>query len=164
MIISHDALSVIHRVHQNKKIVFCSGSFDLTHVGHILFFEYCKKQGDVLVVMVGDDESIRQSKGPERPILNERARLKTVASLKPVDYALLNWLPESKFEPFHLFELVFEKLKPKVYVVNSDARNIPARKKITDKYNVELIMFRRETHTGFEEISTTNIINKIVHL
>src|SRR3989338_4598654 len=75
---------------RGKKIVFCSGIFDITHAGHVLFFEDCKTYGDILAVAVGSDAIIRINKGPARPVLNEHLRLKMVDSLKPVDYCFID--------------------------------------------------------------------------
>ena len=88
MIISYKNLASVRKKYPDKKIVFCSGSFDLIHPGHVLTFEALKKLGDILVVAVGGDKDIAEIKGPTRPILNEDLRLKMVDSLKPVDYAL----------------------------------------------------------------------------
>ena len=82
-------LHLIRKEFSDKKIVFCSGNFDLTHVGHILFFEDCKKQGDILVVGVGGDEIMKINKD-NRIILNEKVRLKTIDSLKPVDFCFID--------------------------------------------------------------------------
>ena len=53
---------------QGKIIVFCSGCYDILHSGHIIFFEQCRKNGDVLVVAVGRDGPIKKQKGLNRPV------------------------------------------------------------------------------------------------
>src|SRR3989344_6331411 len=88
-IISQEDLSKIRKRHHRQKIVFCSGTFDLTHAGHILFLEDCKAQGDILVVGVGHDNDIRMIKGPSRPILSGWIRLYTISQLKPPDYCFI---------------------------------------------------------------------------
>jgi D-beta-D-heptose 7-phosphate kinase/D-beta-D-heptose 1-phosphate adenosyltransferase len=55
---------------QNKKIVFTNGCFDLLHIGHVTYLEEAKKLGDVLVVGINTDESVKILKGPHRPIQN----------------------------------------------------------------------------------------------
>ncbi|MEK7074233.1 MAG: adenylyltransferase/cytidyltransferase family protein, partial [Patescibacteria group bacterium] len=90
-IIEFKDIASLRKEHKDKKIVFCSGTFDLTHAGHVLFLEDCKKYGDLLVVAVGNDFNQRvNAKGKGRPVQNEHLRLKMVSSLKPVDYALLD--------------------------------------------------------------------------
>lgn len=150
----------IRKNYLGKIIVYCDGSFDLTHAGHVLFFEECKSMGDLLVVGVGADLDIRKYKGKTRPILNQMVRLKTVDSFKPVDYCFLNKLPAQKNLLSHL-EVNFSKLKPDIYVINEDAFNIDYRKKMANKYNVKLVVAKRTCPVDFEAISTSKIIEKI---
>lgn len=154
-------LPKIRRKHKNKKIVFCSGCFDLTHAGHVLFFEDCKKIGDILVVAIGTDNSIRRYKGDKRPILNENVRLKVVDALKPVDYTFLDMDAYESDNKFVLLSLVFKDLKPDYYVFNEDAYGIPEREEISKKYGVEMKVLKRWCPEEFEEISTSKIIEKI---
>ncbi len=161
MIISFDDLSSIRKKHTGEKIVFCSGSFDLTHAGHVLFFEDCKKSGDILVVMVGRDDEIKINKGQDRPILNQDIRLKMIDSLKHVDYCFLNtpWIQGG--HPLDTIGVFFEHLKPEIYAINEDAFDIPYRKELTKKYGVKLLVLDRNCPQEFENISTTKIIEKI---
>ena len=71
VIINYDQLSRVRKENLDKKIVFCSGTFDLTYIGHIIFLEECKKYGDILVVGVGSDRVIKKYKGNKRTILSE---------------------------------------------------------------------------------------------
>ena len=104
-------LPSIRERHKSEKIAFCAGAFDLVHAGHVLFFEDCKKYGDILVVMVGNDFNLKNYKGEERPILNQYVRLKMISSLKPVDYALLDLdAPDKDF--LAIIRSVFMDLKP----------------------------------------------------
>ena len=82
-----------------------------------------------------------------------------VDSLKPVDYSFL-----SGFVTSHLLghlKIVFENLKPDVYVVNNDAFDLDFRRKISKKYGVRLVILKRSCPPEFEKISTTKIIEKI---
>jgi len=72
--------------HQGKKIVLANGCFDLIHVGHIRYLRESKKRGDILVVAVNSDSSIRQLKGEGRPILEEKERVEIISSFYFVDY------------------------------------------------------------------------------
>jgi D-glycero-beta-D-manno-heptose 1-phosphate adenylyltransferase len=71
---------------RKRKIVFTNGCFDLIHVGHLKVFMACKKQGDVLVLGLNSDKSVRRLKGPKRPIVNEKDRALLLAGLEPIDY------------------------------------------------------------------------------
>src|SRR3989344_8748815 len=124
MIITPDDLPRIREKHKNEKIVFCSGVFDLVHAGHLLFFEDCKKHGDILVVVLGKDANVKDYKGGNRPIMNEHVRLKMVDSLKPVDYTLLDTYDAPKEDPLFLLNKFLSDLKPDFYVINNDAFNI----------------------------------------
>lgn len=151
----------IRERHPDQKIVFCSGSFDMTHAGHVLFFEDCKKHGEILVVMVGCDDMVKRDKGPERPIFNEQVRLKMIESLKPVDYCFIDkMVPQDKPE-FWYIDVALEKLRPDVYVVNQDAKNIPYREEVSKRSGVKLVVLDRTCPPDFEEISTSKLIEKI---
>lgn len=152
-------LPKIREKYKDQKIVFCSGTFDLVHAGHILFFEDCKKLGDILVVSVGNDVMIKRNKGDRRPILNEQVRLKIISSLRPVDYCILEKTIR-KNSLAHL-EFVFKKLNPNVYVINEDAFDISYRKRVTKKFNVNLVILNRWSPPEFNDISTTKIIETI---
>ncbi|MDD5131982.1 MAG: adenylyltransferase/cytidyltransferase family protein [bacterium] len=74
---------------QGRTIVLANGCFDLLHVGHIRYLEASKKLGDVLIVALNNDRSIRMIKDPLRPIIKQKARAEIVASLAAVDYVVL---------------------------------------------------------------------------
>jgi len=87
---SHDLLPELQRHRASgKKIVFTNGCFDLIHLGHIKYFRFAKAQGDLLVVGVNTDASIRRLKGSKRPIVNESDRLSVLEELESVDYLVL---------------------------------------------------------------------------
>ncbi len=163
MIIKENDLGLIRSKYHDKKIVCCLGVFDLTHAGHILFFEDCKKHGDILVVGIGKDALVRKYKGDLRPILNENVRLKIVDSLKPVDYVYLIDKEIYDQKNFHTETLgpLVGKLKPEFYAVNSDVLDIEKRKEICEKNEVNFILLNRVCPSEFDNISTTRIIEKI---
>src|SRR6202171_6424949 len=72
-----------------RSVVFANGCFDTLHVGHIRYLEGASEQGEILIVGVNSDSSMRSLKGPGRPILDELARAQLVASLRNVDYVVL---------------------------------------------------------------------------
>lgn len=73
---------------EGKRLVQCDGVFDLVHAGHLEYFAQAKKQGDVLYVVLVTDRYVK--KGPNRPIFDHDTRALWVASLAPVDYAIVN--------------------------------------------------------------------------
>lgn len=97
---------------QNKKIVFTNGCFDLLHIGHVTYLEEAKKLGDILVVGINTDESVKKLKGPNHPIQNENDRCAILAALKSVDHTVLF----GEETPLNLIKAV----KPDVLVKGGD--------------------------------------------
>jgi rfaE bifunctional protein nucleotidyltransferase chain/domain len=106
---------------RNRRIVLANGCFDTLHVGHIRYLEGARREGDVLVVAVNADSSVRNLKGPGRPILDENARAQLVAALRSVDYVVLFAEPN--------VEALLEKLRPDVHAKGTDytADTVPER-------------------------------------
>lgn len=104
-----------------RRIVFANGCFDTLHVGHIRYLEGARKEGDVLVVGVNADTSVSALKGLGRPVLDEQARARLVAALRPVDYVVL--FNEAKVEA------LLEDLRPDVHAKGTDytAESVPER-------------------------------------
>ena len=80
---------------KNKKIVFTNGCFDLLHLGHVRLLEKAKKLGDILVVGLNSDRSVRRLKGDSRPFFKEKDRASVLAALEAVDYVTLEFRPTS---------------------------------------------------------------------
>lgn len=97
---------------RGKRIVFTNGCFDLLHVGHVRYLRQAKALGDVLIVAVNSDRSVRRLKGQGRPIQNEQDRLEILASLESVDYLTLF----DEDTPL----AVIERLQPDVLVKGGD--------------------------------------------
>jgi D-glycero-beta-D-manno-heptose 1-phosphate adenylyltransferase len=94
------------------RIVFANGCFDALHAGHIRYLEGARREGDVLAVGVNCDSSVRNLKGPGRPVLNENARAQLVAALRSVDYVVLFTEPN--------VEGLLEDLRPDVHAKGTD--------------------------------------------
>ena len=79
----------LHFKQQNKKVVFTNGVFDLIHAGHVDYLSKAKLLGDVLIVGMNTDASVKRIKGDKRPILKQEERAFIIANLKPVDFVVL---------------------------------------------------------------------------
>jgi rfaE bifunctional protein nucleotidyltransferase chain/domain len=97
---------------EGQKIVFTNGCFDLLHVGHLRVLDAAKKLGDVLVVALNSDRSVREIKGRDRPIVPENERAELIAALEMVDYVTLFDEPD----PINLLR----EIKPDVLVKGGD--------------------------------------------
>ena len=98
--------------HQNKKVVFTNGCFDLIHAGHVDYLSKAKALGDVMIVGLNSDASVKSIKGSKRPILNETERSFIISNLKPVDYVTLFDEDTPK--------LLIEELLPDILVKGAD--------------------------------------------
>ncbi len=103
-----------HHRASGKRVVFTNGCFDLIHFGHIKYFQFARKQGDLLVVGVNTDSSIRRLKGSKRPIINEHDRLNVLEELESIDYLVA-------FDDDTPSRLIAE-IKPDVLVKGADYR------------------------------------------
>ncbi|KAF0121502.1 MAG: cytidyltransferase-like protein [bacterium] len=97
---------------EGKRIVFTNGCFDLIHVGHIRYLEEAKKLGDILIVAVNSDQSVRAIKGNKRPIIPEEERAEVLSALQCVDFVVIFHEPD----PLNIISL----LKPDVLVKGGD--------------------------------------------
>jgi len=108
---------------QGRKLVWTNGCFDLLHVGHVRSFQEARALGDILVVGVNSDASVRTIKGDLRPVTNEQDRAEMVAALESVDYVTI----------FHETDPVqaIAKLKPDIHCKGADyadgLRPVPER-------------------------------------
>jgi len=108
-----DLQKLINRIRQEgKTIVTTNGCFDILHVGHVRYLEETKKFGDVLIVALNSDKSVRALKGEGRPINNEKDRAEVLNGLKSVDYVVL-------FDENSPAELLAE-IKPDVHTKGAD--------------------------------------------
>ncbi len=74
---------------KGKKVVFANGCFDIMHVGHVRFLRGAKAKGDILVVALNSDASVRKLKGKGRPLVNEKERAEMMAAFEFVDYVTI---------------------------------------------------------------------------
>ncbi len=134
---------------KKKTIGFTSGAFDLLHAGHVDFLEKAKALCDVLIVGINSDTSVRQYKGPNRPIVKEKHRMMVVAGLEAVDYVFL--FNERRNQKN------IEALKPDLYIKAGDyqADHLTSGETV-EKYGGKVKILPIE-----EDISTSDIIQVI---
>jgi len=99
---------------QGKKVVFTNGCFDLLHSGHIHLFREAKKKGDVFIVAVNDDASIKKIKGASRPIFPLKERIEILGAIEDIDY-LVSFSEETP-------QKIIARLLPDVLVKGGDWR------------------------------------------
>lgn len=135
---------------EGKQIVFTNGCFDLLHVGHIRYLEKAKKLGDILIVGVNSDRSVRMIKGPERPILPEEERAEVLSGLGCIDYITL-------FDEPTPLELIAQ-LQPHVLVKGGDwTKETTVGKEIVESSGGKVVIL-----PFVEGHSTSNLIKTIL--
>jgi len=130
---------------ENKKIVFTNGCFDILHRGHISYLQQAKELGDILILGLNSDASVKGLKGPSRPVNDEESRAHMLLALRYVDYVVI-------FDEETPYQLI-KSLKPDILIKGGD-------------YNIEDIVgreFAEETRTipFVQGFSTTGIIKKM---
>lgn len=134
---------------QGKKIVFTNGCFDILHAGHVDVFQQARRLGDVLVVGINSDTSIKKIKGNNRPIVPQDQRLQVLAALESVDYVIA-------FEEEDPYRLI-KAIEPDILVKGGDwpVETIVGRD-IVEKRGGKVLSIPL-----IAGISTTRIIEKI---
>jgi len=148
-VIDTDTIKKIRKNNSKKKIVFTNGCFDILHIGHISYLKKASMLGDILIIGVNSDSSVKRLKGEERPINTEQDRMELLAAMDFVDYVVL-------FDEDTPYNLIKE-IKPDVLVKGADykAENVVGKDIVEENGGkLELISF-------IEGKSTTNLINKI---
>jgi rfaE bifunctional protein nucleotidyltransferase chain/domain len=133
-----------------KKIIFTNGCFDILHTGHTRYLREARKLGDILVVGINSDTSVRAIKGPQRPIVPQDERADIMASLESVDFVIL-------FDEATPLELI-EYLKPHTIVKGGDwsEKDIVGREAVKKWGGTVAVI------PEIKGASTTNIIEKIL--
>lgn len=108
-----------------RKVVLAGGCFDILHLGHLAFLEKAKKEGDILLVALENDKTIKRLKGKDRPINSQKDRARILSALKVVDYVVLLPPMESHADYFSLVK----NLKPDVIAVTSGDPHLEQKKK-----------------------------------
>ena len=134
---------------EGKRVVFTNGSFDILHRGHVEYLRKAKALGDVLVVGVNTDSSVRRIKGADRPVIDESDRAFVLAALASVDYVCL-------FNEDTPYELI-RALVPDILVKGADW----AIEKVVGRDIVEAAGGSVQTIEFLPDRSTTGILERI---
>ncbi len=158
-VLSLDSLEKLRKENSNKKIVFCTGCYDILQSGHAVFFNQCKAYGDLLVVGVGRDSVIKELKGPSRPVNPENNRVYLVAAMQDVDYAILNGetIEKGKID----FKDVLQALKPDIFILNDDDSALKEKEDLCKTTGTKIEFVSRIVPPELEATSTTSIFDKI---
>ena len=133
---------------EGKTIVTCNGSFDLFHFGHLTFLGEAKEQGDVLIVGLNSDRSIKEYKSKDRPIILEKARSQIIAALEIVDSVYIF----DELNPVDFIEIV----KPDVHVNGAEYSSECIESEAVKRSGGKVYLVKRRP--GF---STTELIARI---
>jgi len=134
---------------QKLKIVFTNGCFDILHPGHISLLTFAKEQGDILVVAINSDRSVRALKGPQRPILKEHDRAALLSALEAVDYIVI-------FDQADPLDLI-QKISPDVLVKGADWTGSVVGQDWIEAHGGKVTLMPLS-----EGFSTTNIIERVI--
>ena len=131
---------------RGKAVVFTNGVYDLIHAGHVTLLERSKRLGDILVVGINSDASVKRLKGPKRPLMSQKDRALLLSALSMVDYVAV-------FNEDTPYELL-QKLKPDILVKGGDyaPHQIVGRDLVKKVVRIPLVKGR----------STSNLIAKIL--
>jgi rfaE bifunctional protein nucleotidyltransferase chain/domain len=148
-----DLIDIRNNLKQSgKKVVFTNGCFDIIHAGHVDYLMKAKSSGDILIVGLNSDSSVRNIKGNNRPIINENERAFILSQLKSVDYVIIFDEPTP--------HTLIEKIIPDILVKGADwnIENIVGRE-IVEKNGGEV-----KTIKFITSQSTSNIIQKVLDI
>lgn len=135
-----------------KKIIATNGCFDILHIGHLRYLEESKALGDILIVGLNSDKSVKRLKGESRPINNEQDRAELLLGLKPVDYVVI--FEEDTAEEF------LRTVKPSIYTKGGDY-SAEDLEKWPEYHVAKEIACKIELINFIDGKSSSKIINKL---
>ncbi|MAE43365.1 D-glycero-beta-D-manno-heptose 1-phosphate adenylyltransferase [Candidatus Woesearchaeota archaeon] len=149
----NDLKKIVEKLKQeNKKIVTTNGVFDILHIGHIRYLKEAKKLGDILIVGINSDFSVKNIKEPQRPLNNQDDRAEAMASLEVVDFVVIFNEPN----PITFLQV----MKPSIHVKGGDYKIDKIIEKDTvEKNNGKIILIPE-----IKGYSTTKFINNILDI
>ncbi|OGD02671.1 hypothetical protein A3D85_00700 [Candidatus Amesbacteria bacterium RIFCSPHIGHO2_02_FULL_47_9] len=149
----------LNAVRKGKHVVFLSGTFDLLHTGHLIFFDFAKRQGDILVVGIATDQNIKFYKGPKRPVIPEKLRARLAAGLAMVDHVVL--LDEEITEELDV-QKILSAIRPNKVVLLQKDPLLRSHQKLGEKLGFKVVTQARRKPLNVDfPISTSWIIEQI---
>ena len=143
---------IVARLHaQGKRIVWTNGCFDILHAGHIAYLQRTAAEGDILIVGLNSDASVKANKGPDRPVVPQQERALILSALACVDYVVL--FDDKTTVP------ILNSLKPDVYAKGGDytlETIVQEERRVIEGYGGSIALI-----PGVEGHSTTNLIERI---
>ena len=149
-VVSLDALqaALAPRRAAGERVALTNGTFDLLHVGHLRSLEQARAQGDLLVVGVNSDASVRSYKAPNRPIVPQAERAELIAGLACVDYVVIFDEPTA--------ERLVKAIRPEVYVKGADYATKPLPERpVVEAYGGQVVLIPLEAGH-----STTDLVGR----
>jgi len=134
---------------EGRKVVFTNGCFDILHIGHLELLEAARNLGDILMVGLNSDDSVRRLKGPSRPLNNEKDRAHLLAALTVIDFIVI-------FKEDTPFELI-KTIRPNILIKGGDYQ--PERiigASFVESYGGRVVVFPLISRK-----STTDLMNKL---
>lgn len=146
---TQELINILDGLRDSKIIVFTNGCFDIIHRGHIEYLYFAKSQGDILIVAVNSDDSVKRIKGAERPVNKLEDRMVVLSALEMVDFVV-------SFEEDTPYEVI-KAIKPHVIVKGGDYRveNVVG-KDIVEAYGGRVVIA-----PFIEGFSTSEILRRV---
>lgn len=149
-----EAINITEDLHKQKKqIVLAGGCFDIVHLGHIRFLENAKSHGDILIVYIESNETIRKQKGNGRPIYTQQERAEVVAALRVIDYVIL--LPPLLTND--QYDDLARKLKPAIIAATTSDPYSRHKKRQAEEIGAKLIFV-----TQYIDNKSTSVIAQLL--
>lgn len=138
---------------KGKSIILSGGCFDILHIGHLIFLENAKKQGDVLFVLLESDAAIKKLKGKNRPINTQKDRASLLEALKIVDYVILlpNLIANENYDE------IITQIKPSIIAVTKGDLSIRHKERQAKKVNGKVVVVTKM----IQDQSTTRLAELI---
>ncbi len=145
--------TVLKLKNENKKIVLVGGCFDIIHPGHILFLEAAKREGDVLILLLESDESIKKRKGETRPINSQKNRQIVVSAIGDVNYII----PLLGVTTDEEYDKIMTQIRPEVIAITEGDSQTEKRKLQCESIRAQLKVVIKK----IDNKSTSALINEI---
>ena len=147
------------KVTQNSRkkglsIVLAGGCFDVLHSGHVAFLEAAKKEGDILILLLESDESIKKRKGARRPLNSMRKRITVLSSLQTVDFII----PLTGMTKNEEYDRIMIQIKPDIVAMTKGDPSIPQRIRQCEKIDAKLKLVIEK----IDGISTTALVSEFI--